>query len=277
MLRDTSTKQSIIWGGLLIVFGVVGLLDSIMNLSLWVWVGAMGAMGLIVLAIYFADNSEWWPLIPAYILLVLAAFIASIELDLLRDPLIAPVILAIIATPFLVVYFRDRSQWWPLIPSYVLLLVAAMVLLIDSGVLEDTWTATFVLAGIGFPFLIVYFRDRSNWWALIPAYVMFDVGFMVGLIDAGVLRDTIIPAYVLLSIALPFFVVYASNPSQWWALIPGGIMGFMGVIFLMTGELFGYVLPVLIILAGALILGRQFISRPAPESGEVSGPSETGE
>jgi hypothetical protein len=38
-------------------------------------------------------------------------------------------------------------------------------------------------------------------------------------------------------------------------------MGLMGVIFLMTGELFGFVVPVLIIIAGVLILGRQLIRR----------------
>jgi hypothetical protein len=260
-MRDSSTKQSLIWGSLLIVFGVIGLLDSIMDLSLWVWVGAMGVMGLGVLAFYIADPTEWWPLIPAYILIVLAAFVAGIELDLLRDSFIASGILTVIAIPFLAVYVRDRSEWWPLIPSYVLLIIAAMLALIETGILGDTWVATFVLAGIGSPFLVVYLINRSNWWALIPAYVMFDIGLMVGLIDAGVLRDMLIPAYVMLSIALPFFVVYAINPSEWWPLIPGGIMGFMGVIFLMTGEFLEYVLPILIILAGVLILGRQFLSR----------------
>jgi hypothetical protein len=261
MFKDSSTKQGVIWGGLLVVFGVIGLLDSLFDLSLWLWVAAMGVMGLGVLAIYFSDPSEWWPLIPAYILVVLAAFIASIELNILGDSLIGSVILILVAIPFIVVYFRDPSQWWPLIPSYVLLIIALMIGLLEFNILEDAWVATFVLGAIGLPFLVVYLQDREKWWALIPAYVMFVIGLMVGLIDVGVLRDTIIPAYVFLSIALPFFVVYANNPSQWWPLIPGGIMGLMGVIFLMTGELFGFVVPVLIIIAGVLILGRQLIRR----------------
>jgi hypothetical protein len=261
MFKDSSTKQGVIWGGLLIIFGVIGLLDSFIDLSLWVWVAALGAMGVGVLAVYFADTSEWWPLIPAYILIVLAAFMASIELEIIGDSLIASVILTVIAIPFLVVYFRDRLQWWPLIPSYVLLLIALMVGLLEFNLLKDAWVATFVLGGIGIPFLAVYLRDRSNWWALIPAYVMIVIGVMVGLIDVGILRDTIIPAYIFLSIAIPFFVVYAKDPSQWWPLIPGGIMGLMGVIFLMTGELFAYVVPILIIIAGAIILGRQLMGR----------------
>jgi hypothetical protein len=267
MFKDSSTKQGVIWGGLLIIFGVIGLLDSLMDLSYWVWVAAMGAMGVGVLAVYFADTSEWWPLIPAYILIALAAFIAMVEVEILGEVLIAPMILTLIAIPFLVVYSRDRSQWWPLIPSYVLLLIAVMIALVETGLMMDAWIATFVLAGIGVPFLVVYLLNRQNWWALIPAYVMFVIGLMVGLIDAGVLRDTIIPAYVFLSIALPFFVVYIADTSQWWPLIPGGIMGLMGVIFLMTGEFFAYVVPILIILAGALILGRQVIRRPSSDAG----------
>jgi hypothetical protein len=274
MFKDSSTKQGVIWGGLLIVFGVIGLVDSLTDLSLWVWVVAMAVMGVGVFAVFLADTSEWWPLIPAYILIALAAFIATVELKILGDLLIAPVILALIAIPFLVVYFRDRSQWWPLIPSYVLLIIAAMIALIDTGVLQDAWVATFVLGGIGLPFLVVYLINRMNWWALIPAYTMFAVGLMVGLIDARILRDTIIPAYVFLSIAIPFFVVYARDTSQWWPLIPGGIMGLMGVIFLMAGEFFDYVVPILIIIAGAIILGRQFVRRSTASQDDSSSPQE---
>jgi hypothetical protein len=268
MFKDSSTKQGVIWGGLLIVFGVLGLLDSILEISLWVWVIALGVLGLAVFAVYLTDTSEWWPLIPAYILVALAVFLAGIELDILGGSYIGAIILALIAIPFLVVYFRDQSQWWPLIPSYVLLLLAAMIFLTEVGILVDAWTATFVLVGIGLPFLFVYLRARENWWALIPAYVMFDIGLMVGLIDARVLRDTLVPAYVFLSIALPFFVVYLNDRSQWWSLIPGGVMGLMGVIFLMTGELFQYVVPILIILAGAVILGRQFVTRSSGDTKE---------
>jgi hypothetical protein len=270
MFKDSSTKQGVIWGGLLIVFGVLGLLDSILDISLWVWVGALGILGIAVFAVYLSDTSEWWPLIPAYILVSLAVFLAAVELEILSGSYLGAIILGLIAVPFLLVYFLDRSQWWPLIPSYVLLLIAGMLVLIELGLLEDAWTATFVLGGIGLPFLYVYFRNRENWWALIPAYVMLDIGIMVGLIDARVLRDTIIPAYVFLSIALPFFVVYLNDTSKWWSLIPGGVMGLMGVIFLMTGNLFQYVVPILIILAGALILGRQLMTRsPEGKTDEV--------
>lgn len=274
MSESPSRKQGLIWGGLLIVFGLIGLLDSFTNLSLWIWVAAMAVSGLGVLAVYFADQTEWWPLIPAYILIALSIFVGAVELEILRGALIAPVVLTVAAIPFLIVYFRDRSQWWPLIPAYVLLLIAAMVALIETGVLVDAWTATFILGGIGLPFLVVYLRDRKNWWALIPAYVMFAVGLMVGLIDNRVLQDSIIPAYVLLSIALPFFVVYATDTSRWWPLIPGGVLAMMGVIFLMTGELLGFVVPILIIIAGVLVLGSQFFSRSPGK--ETESPEEGG-
>ncbi|NIN64744.1 MAG: hypothetical protein GTO63_08590, partial [Anaerolineae bacterium] len=82
----------------------------------------------------------------------------------------------------------------------------------------------YVLAAIALPFLVAFLRDRSRWGLLIPAYVLLAVGVMVVLIEGGLLSDLLIPAYVLFAIAIPFFVVYARDPKQWWPLIPGGIL-----------------------------------------------------
>jgi threonine/homoserine/homoserine lactone efflux protein len=64
------------------------------------------------------------------------------------------------------------------------------------------------------------------------------VGVMVGLIGLGVLDDLLIPTYVMFAIAIPFFVVYARDTKQWWALIPGGIMVVIGLSFLVAEAMF---------------------------------------
>jgi hypothetical protein len=131
---------------------------------------------------------------------------------------------------------------------------------------------------IAFPFLFIFLRNREQWWSLIPAYILIAIGVMVGLIGEGILNDLLIPAYVLLAIALPFFVVYVRDTRQWWALIPGGIIGIIGVSFLLAEGAFQYVLPAVAILAGAWILIRQFI-RQEPVTGDqpTSVPIETDE
>jgi hypothetical protein len=264
-MKSQGRKQSLVWGGLLILFGVVGLVEAYTDLTAWGWVAVLAAAGLGAFAVYLTDRSEWGLLIPAYVMWVVAGLIALITLGVLRDPFIPTYVLAAIMLPFLVTYLRDREQWWALIPAYVLLAVGVMVGLIGQGVLSDLLIPVYVLAAILLPFLVTYLRDREQWWALIPAYVLLAVGVMVGLIGQGFLNDLLIPAYVMFAIALPFFVVYARDSSQWWALIPGGIMTLLGLSFLVAEGMFQYVAAVALLLAGAWTLARQF-ARGEPSS-----------
>ena len=204
-----SRKQGIVWGSLLIFFGVMALVETYTDLTAWTWVIILAAGGLGLFGVYLTDRSDWGLLIPAYVLWAIAGLIALIELNILRDESIA----------------------------------------------------TYVLAAIALPFLVVFVRNRDQWWALIPAYVLLAVGGMVGLIGSGVLDDLLIPAYVMFAIAIPFFVVYARNTKQWWALIPGGITAIIGLSFLIAETAVQYVGPVALILVGVWILARQFIRR----------------
>jgi hypothetical protein len=157
-----------------------------------------------------------------------------------------------------VVYYRDRAQWWALIPGYVLVVVALVVVFSELGWISDAWVATVILSAVAMPFLFIFLRDRTMWWALIPAYVMLAVGLMVGMIDAGVLSDTNVAVYTMLAIAIPFYVVFFNNPQNWWALIPAGVMTLVALGLLFTTNLFVYIAPFFLVLAGIWILVRQF-------------------
>ena len=156
------------------------------------------------------------------------------------------------------IYLTDRSEWGLLIPAYVLWAVAGLIALVTLNVLRDESVATYVLAAIALPFLVAFLRDRSRWGLLIPAYVLLAVGLMIVLTERGVLSDLLIPSYVLFAIAIPFFVVYARDPKQWWPLIPGGIMAVVGLSFLIAEAAIEYVAAVAMILIGAWMLVRQF-------------------
>jgi hypothetical protein len=261
-MKLQSRNQALVWGSLLIIFGVVG-------------AAILAATGLGIFGVFLRDRSEWWPLIPAYALWATAGLLALVELNVLDGVFLAAYILPTIALPFIVVFLRDRSQWWALIPAYVLLAVAAMLLLSETVLLPDAFQATFFLTAIALPFLVVYLLNRAQWWPLIPAYVLLSIGVMIPLEELGVLSDFLVPAYVMFVIAIPFFVVYIRNPKQWWPLIPGGIMTTIGLSFLLV-EAFQYVFPALVILVGLWVLMRSF-TRKETLSDEPSLPTELDE
>ena len=221
-MQSQSKRQGLVWGGLLILFGVMGLVATLTDLSAWVWVIILALAGLLVFGVYLTDRSDLTLLIPAYVLWAVAGLVALTTLDILPDEFIA----------------------------------------------------MYVLTAIALPFLVVFVRDRAQWWALIPVYVLLAVGLMVGLIASGILSELLIPAYVMFAVAIPFLVVFALNPKAWWPLIPGGIMAVIGLAFLVAETAAEYIAPAGLVLAGIWILARQFLHKEpaAPDVPAVAGP-----
>ena len=191
-MKSQLKKQGIIWGALLVLLGIMLLLETLTELSAWVWVAALLLGGLGVFAVWLAANRErpgegqWASLIPAYVLCAVAALVALIEWNILRDPFMAPFVLAVIALPFLLTFLRDRSQRWALIPAYVLLAVGLMVLLTDSGVMDEGLVTPYVLFAIAIPFFVVFARDTKKWWALIPGGILAVIGLSFLIAESAV-------------------------------------------------------------------------------------------
>jgi uncharacterized membrane protein HdeD (DUF308 family) len=207
---DTPSKKSgLVLGGLLIIFGALALVETMLDLDAWVWVAILFVGGIAVYAVYALDRTEKWMLIISYALLAVAGLVALLELELLTDP----------------------------------------------------YVATYVLLSIALPFFIAFLYDRSRWGLLIPAYVLLVIGIMVPLLELSVLDDLMVPAYILFSIAIPFFVVYLRNSKNWWALIPGGILAVIALSFLIAEAAVEYVFGAVLILAGIVIVFRQFTKK----------------
>ena len=185
-MKSQARKQSLVWGGLLILFGVMALVETYTDLTAWVWVAILAAAGLVVFGIYLTDRSQWGLLIPAYVLWAVAGLIALVTLNVLRDESVATYVLAAIALPFLVAFLRDRSQWGLLIPAYVLLAVGVMIPLIEAGVLSELLVPAYVMFAIAIPFFAVYARDPRQWWPLIPGGIMAVIGLAFLVAEAAV-------------------------------------------------------------------------------------------
>ena len=194
----TGAKQGLIWGGLLILFGVMSLVEIYTDLGPWVWVAVLAATGLGAYGIYAMDRSEKWILIVSYVLLVVAGLITLITLDLLRDETIATYVLTAIAIPFLMAFLqRGRTNWGLLIPPYILIAVGVMVGLIGVGFLDDLLIPAYVLIAVSIPFFVAYARNTQQWWPLIPGGITAIVGVSFLIAEAAV--QYVAPAVLIIA------------------------------------------------------------------------------
>ncbi len=199
-------------------------------------------------------------------LLVLAGVLFLLQnLGLFRiGDLFWVVLLALAGLFFLSIFLQNKANWWPLIPGLTLISVGIIVLMNwispDHG---ERWSGSIILAGIGLSFALIYLVARQNWWAIIPAGVLFTLAVIAGLEEFFPALGT--AGLFFLGLGLTFaLVALLPNPQgdMRWAWIPGGILLLIGSIFLVAGEnLLVYVWPVILILAGGLFIVRALRNR----------------
>lgn len=109
----------------------------------------------------------------------------------------------------------------------IALMAAGVLLLLDLlGILDSAaivWPLIFAAAGTAF--VVLFLRSRENWWAAIPGSVFLGLA-------AVILITQLWPgpaayaagAFLFLFMGAGFGAVYARVRSNWWALIPCGVM-----------------------------------------------------
>ena len=152
---------------------------------------------------------------------------------------------------FFVSYIVNGArQWGWLFPACISAGVAVTIGLAQSGV-EQAWIGAPVLAGVGVPFLAAFLLERQkNWWALIPLWAATVLVMITIVVDY--IAGEFIGALVLISIGLPFLVVYLIDRSRWWALIPAFVLGTVGVIPILAISATGNVIGAFVLFAIAL-------------------------
>lgn len=169
---------------------------------------------------------------------------------------------------FLSVYWTERSNWWAIIPGFVLIGIG---LTIGLGGLfpaaADILGGTIILGSLGLSFLVIYLLNRDFWWTLIPAGVLLTLAVVISL--ESVLTDFGFVSLFFLGIALTFAVVALLPTTQGkmtWAWIPAAILGLLGIIFgvfsgVFIGTFMAYVTPLILILGGGFLLYRALANR----------------
>lgn len=115
----------------------------------------------------------------------------------------------------------------PLIIGGALILFGILFLLNNFKIFEISVRSVFagIFALAGLIFLIVFFLDREQWWALIPGFVLMGVGATILVGEYVTLRGVdIAGAVMLVFIALPFWIIYILKRDFWWALFPAGAL-----------------------------------------------------
>ncbi|MFQ5594795.1 MAG: hypothetical protein ACE5HA_11675 [Anaerolineae bacterium] len=159
------------------------------------------------------------------------------------------------------------------ISTGAVLIVIGLVLLIAQRTDLRAWALLFL--GIGF--LGMFFWSRHYGW-LVPGGILTGLG--TGIVMASALQnvpDNYEAALFLVSFGLGFILIWVldilfTRVSNWWPLIPGGIMVLIGLAVGVGGvaldilEFVGNWWPLILVIIGAWILFTIWReSRPAPE------------
>lgn len=167
---------------------------------------------------------------------------------------------------FLSFFIANRENWWRLIPGIVLLAVAVMIAL-DAFLprFTESLGGLIILGGIALSFTLVYLVNRENWWAIIPAGVLWTIAAITALTET--LTDEQIGGLLFLGLGTTFVLVaILPNPNgrMRWPWIPAIILIAIGLLIVIAaGELVNYVWIGALILGGLYLIWRAIRGRNA--------------
>jgi glucose-6-phosphate-specific signal transduction histidine kinase len=165
---------------------------------------------------------------------------------------------------FLVTFIVDRQQWWALIPGFILLGVALLIVNDQNEFITDTQAGALFLFSIGLPFLLIYAVDRRMWWALIPGGVLTTLA-LITFLSARELPGQAITAVIFFGLAIVFALVRfatRASPYMGWATWVAIILAVIGALVLITGpQAAALVGPAILIGLGLFLLVRAYWPR----------------
>lgn len=151
----------------------------------------------------------------------------------------------------------------------VLIIVGIVLLVLNiSGYgFHEFWPVLFI--GLGLYFVVLFLTDRSNYGLLMPASILTIMGimFQYAAIEGWWSMRMLWP-FFLIGPGLGFFLMYWFGKKESGLLIPGYILTGIGIVFLLISSEGWYLWPILLIIAGILMLLRhRKDSMPPPIAG----------
>jgi hypothetical protein len=132
-----------------------------------------------------------------------------------------------------------QRHWWRVIAGLLLIVVGILLTLAQFQLItfDESWLGMVGLFVGAVIFLSLWLSNTREWWPLIPGLIMLSWA-VSGLLGILGLADWLVNLIGFAGSALPFLYVFSRNrKANWWALIPGGIFGLMGVATVLGGLL----------------------------------------
>ena len=195
-----SKSGRIIFGGLLILLGVILFIQSLLGFNIsGLIVPALFLVGGGVFFYLFANNQEqWWALIPGFTLLGIGGLTGMGELA----PRFASIFggaffLAMIGLSFLVIFILHREYWWAVIPAGVLFTLALMTL---AGQANGSLSGALFFLGLAVTFGVLGLMPvgQKDKWPWIPAGACAVLALVLA-IGSGIFNQ---PVFALLGPAI---------------------------------------------------------------------------
>jgi hypothetical protein len=135
------------------------------------------------------------------------------------------------------------------------IILGAVLLAANLGAFSLLRFWPLLIVGLGVSFFLMWFGERGNYGLLMPAAVMTVVGllFLYCEIDGWQHMEDLWPVFMLAP-GLGFILMYLFGTQDKGLLVPGGMMLFMGILFLSVNRLTGRWWPLLLIVVGIVLL-----------------------
>lgn len=118
---------------------------------------------------------------------------------------------------------------WPVLRilwGLLLILAGVLFILNQVGTISiGDYQWAFIIGIGGLAFVSVFVSDRKQWWSLFPGFALL-IGAVVLLLETAYpqLPDEFGGMIATGGIGLAFLIIFLINTTNWWALIPAGVL-----------------------------------------------------
>ncbi len=175
-------KNSVLWGLLIIAGGIALLVQNLLNFPLGgiFWGVVFMVVGFAIFRLAWNSDRPWWPFIPGLTLMGMGLTgLLGVVLPKVETYIGGALVLGSLGASFVLVYLRERRNWWAIIPAGVMFTLAATSLIEQGHFGLDSGGIFFI--GLGLTFLtLAWLPGQQLRWAFIPALALIVMGALAG-------------------------------------------------------------------------------------------------